>query len=251
MQAITSSSARNARRILLAAVAVAGLTIGSGRVGCEDEVGIDLYPVELVDPAPDEPFAIDPLLAPRPLDCDGCVARTVVLAGGDQVLVRADAEPAVRLRAGDVAFVELGEPVSGDDAGRDAIGAEEQATGPSFAEAAPRFAVFAVLTPSGRARWTAFAESNANRFVLVEIEGRAVDLFRPLGWSRGLRIGVFDDAERRDRFVSTLRFERRGREASFRSIEPVGPVGPDGRLGPDESVGRVGSVAFARPATRP
>lgn len=177
------------------------LAVALALVACEDEAAIELYPVELVEPAPDEPFATAPLLAPPPLACDDCRERRVVLAGGEAVVVRAPASPALRLGPDEVAFVELGEPASGGDV---------------LAEGGPapeRFAVYAVLTSAGRQRWTAFAAAHANRPVLVELDGRPVDLFRPLGWTRGLRIGVFDDAGRRERFVSSLAFERRAATA--------------------------------------
>lgn len=207
MSGFPSLVVRMARRAAVAAP-VALLSIAMTLVACEDEPALDVFPVELVDPAPDELFATHPLLAPEPLDCEDCRERRVVLAGGDVVVVRAPASPALRLGADDVAFIELGEPVAGDEL----FAAGGPADEPSGAST--RFAVYAVLTPAGREKWTAFAAAHANRPVLVELEGRPVDLFRPLGWSRGLRIGVFDDAGRRDRFVSALSFERRPRSGS-------------------------------------
>ncbi len=79
--------------------------------------------------------------------------------------------------------------------------------------------MYAVLDRSGREALSTFAGEHARRFVLVEIDGRPVDLFRPLGWARGMRIGVFDDERRRDMFVEALPFsarEMRGRRAAAR-----------------------------------
>ena len=71
-----------------------------------------------------------------------------------------------------------------------------------------------MLEAEGREAWSAFATQYARHFVLVEIEGRPVDLIRPLGWARGLRIGVFDDDRRRDAFVRTLPFHERDPETN-------------------------------------
>ncbi len=188
------------RIVWIGCLSLAGLGLGLAFASGGGEPVIGLYPVELVDPAPLDPFEIDPLLAPAPLDCGDCRERTIGLAGGDIVTVRSAPEPTLLLRADQVAFVELSSAAGGEPA------AGEEAEG-------ERFAVYAVLDRSGREAWGAFAVEHSRRFILVEIDGRPVDLFQPLGWSRGLRIGVFADEARRDAFVAALPFhtkERRG-----------------------------------------
>ena len=174
--------------------------------GCDEEPVIGLYPVELVDLAPSDPFETDPLLAPATLDCGDCRERTIHLAGGDVVTIRSASKPALLLTGDQVDFIELSSAVGGDpDGGEEAV--EE------------RFGVYAVLDRTGREAFSAFAGEHARRFVLVEIDGRPVDLFQPLGWSRGMRIGVFDDERRRDMFVEALPFasrEVRGRRVPAR-----------------------------------
>ncbi len=165
---------------------------------CEEEPGLALRPVELLDPAPTDPFDTDPLLAAPPPACSDCVERRVVLPGGDVVTVRAGREPALRLPPEAVAFVELasegGGPLPEAVAGDEVRGPE-------------RFGVYAVLEGAGREAWGTFAQAHARHWVLVELGGEAVDLVRPLGWSRGLRIGVFEDEAARAAFVRDLPFE--------------------------------------------
>ena len=110
--------------------------------------------------------------------------------------MRAAGEPALRLAEDQVAFVELASEGGGDGVGPGTTPEE-------------RFGVYAVLEDEGREAWSVFATRYARHFVLVEIEGRPVDLVRPLGWSRGLRIGVFDDERQRETFVRTLPFPQR------------------------------------------
>jgi hypothetical protein len=183
---------RRSWALSIALVLLSALGLGA----CDDEPTIGIFPVELVDPAPDEPFARDPLVAPRAPVCRDCRERRVELAGGDVVTIRAASAPALVLSRDDVAFVELAEVAGAED------GASREAGG-------DRFAVYAVLETSGRETWRAFAAAHANRFVLVEIAGRPVDLVRPLGWTRGLRIGVFDEASRRAAYVDSLPFSSR------------------------------------------
>lgn len=175
-----------------------GLGFGLAYAGGGVESTIGLYPVELVDPAPEDPFEIDPLLAPAPLDCGECRERTVRLAGGDAVTIRSAPEPALRLTGDRVDFVELSSAAGWESAEHSEAEAE-------------RFGVYAVLDRAGRESWSEFALEHARRFVLVEIDGEPVDLVRPLGWSRGLRIGVFDDERRRDAFVAGLPFHTKER----------------------------------------
>ena len=197
---------------------LAGLSLGSlaGLAGllslaiaftaCEEEPGLALRPVELLDPAPTDPFETDPLLAAPPPPCADCVERRVELPGGDVVTVRAEREPALRLAPGDVAFVELanegGDPLAAPG------GAPDGAPPLALPEVPERFGVYAVLGESGREAWRAFAAEHARHWVLVEIGGEAVDLVRPLGWTRGVRIGVFEDEAAREAFVAGLPFER-------------------------------------------
>ena len=161
--------------------------------GCDEEPGIALYPVELLDPAARDPLDTDPLFAPAALECTDCVEREVVLPGGDVARVRAAKEPSLRLSDDQIAFVELASE------GGNAL------AGPAAA-AQERFGVYAVLEDEGREAWSELATAYARHFVLVEIDGRPVDLVRPLGWSRGLRIGVFEDELQRDAFVRALPF---------------------------------------------
>lgn len=180
------------------ALVVLGILLGIavGHTGCVEGSGIALYPVELLDPAASDPFDTDPLLAPAPLDCVDCVERRVALPGGDVATVRAAKKPVLRLAEDQVAFVELASEGGGD------------LMGPGTATE-ERFGVYAVLEAEGREAWSGFATQYARHFVLVEIEGRPVDLIRPLGWARGLRIGVFDDERRREAFLRTLPFPKR------------------------------------------
>lgn len=180
---------------------VAGLVLGLGFglafARGDDESVIGLFPVELVDPAPEDPFEIDALLAPAPLDCESdCRERTLRLVGGDIVTVRSATTPSLRLIGDRVDFVELSGAAGGEPAVDEGTNGE-------------RFAVYVVLDREGREAWSEFARVNARRFVLVEIDDQPVDLFRPLGWSRGLRIGVFDDERRREAFVTGLPFNTR------------------------------------------
>jgi hypothetical protein len=168
-----------------------GLTIALS--ACEEEPGLALRPVELVDPAPSDPFDIDPLLGPPALDCDACAERRIELPGGDVVTIRGADEPALRIAPEAVAFVEL---------------ASEGGEGDDGVSSVERFGVHAVLDEGAREAWRVFAAEHARQFVLVEIGGRPVDLVRPLGWSRGLRIGVFEDEAARDAYLRTLPFER-------------------------------------------
>ena len=77
---------RSLRIAWIGCLSLAGLGLAFARGGGEPVIG--LYPVELVDPAPVDPFEIDPLLAPAPLDCGDCRERTIGLAGGDVVTIR-------------------------------------------------------------------------------------------------------------------------------------------------------------------
>ncbi len=188
------------RTLSFGARVVLGILLGlaAGHTGCVERTGIALYPVELLDPAASDPLETDPLFAPAPIDCVDCVERRVTLPGGDVATVRGAREPALRLADGQVDFVELA-----SEGGSDAMG--------PGTEVEERFAVYAVLGDEGREAWSAFATTYARNFVLVEIEGRPVDLVRPLGWARGLRIGVFDDERRRDAFFRALPFAGRKR----------------------------------------
>lgn len=201
-----------------------GSALALGGVAGEDEAAIVVRPVELVDPAPEDPFDLAPLFAPGPsrgtesqkAEADdvgegevpsdanaserAARTRTVELAGGDIVTVRLRDEPPLVLEDDDIAFVELAEAAIGDD------GRAEAEAGAPLGE---RFAVYAVLADSGRAAWTPFAADHANEFLLVELAGRPVDLVRPLGWTRGLRIAVFPDELTRTHFVATLPFDSR------------------------------------------
>ena len=185
---------RSLRIAWIGCLSLAGLGLAFARGGGEPVIG--LYPVELVDPAPVDPFELDPLLAPAPLDCGDCRERTIGLAGGDVVTIRSAPEPTLLLRADQVAFVELSSAAGGEPAASEEVEGE-------------RFGVYAVLDRSGREAWGAFAGEHSKRFILVEIDGRPVDLFQPLGWSRGLRIGVFADEARRDAFVAALPFNKK------------------------------------------
>lgn len=192
-----SEGMRWMRTLSQGALVILGILLGIavGHTGCVESSGIALYPVELLDPAASDPLDTDPLFAPAPLDCVDCVERRVALPGGDVATVRAAREPALRLADDQVAFVELASE-GGDDRMGPGTATEE------------RFGVYAVLEDEGREAWSAFATTYARHFVLVEVEGRPVDLVRPLGWARGLRIGVFDDARRRAAFVRALPFHQ-------------------------------------------
>jgi hypothetical protein len=197
--------------VLLALVAL-------GARSCSEAPTIALYPVELIDPAPDDPFDTDPLFAPAPLDCDPCRERTVQLVGGDRVTIRSASKPGLVLHREDVEFLELsdrGRSAQADD-GDDSEPAERaeavaedaaaERTAALSAEAPDRFAVYSVLGTTAREAWTAFAVEHARQFVLVELEGRPVDLIRPLGWSRGLRVGVFETEAQRTAYLQTIPF---------------------------------------------
>ena len=218
--------------VLLALVAL-------GARSCGEAPAIALYPVELVDPAPDDPLDVDPLFAPPPLDCEDCRERTVQLVGGDRITIRVAVKPGLVLHRGDVDFLELsdrGQPAragegedaspapaesaksaEGDDiANADSAAAERTA---ALSAASPeRFAVYAVLGTAARKAWAAFAVEHARQFVLVELEGHPVDLIRPLGWSRGLRVGVFETAEQRKAYLQTLPFGAARAAASNRPM---------------------------------
>lgn len=180
-------------------VCLLGLAIAL--TACEEEPGLALRPVELLDPASSDPFDTDPLLGPPPPACQDCVERRVALPGGDVVTVRGDRKPSLRLAPESVAFVEL--ESEGGASPEEAPGSGERSV------VGERFGVYAVLDDAGREAWRVFAAEHARQFVLVEIGGEVVDLVRPLGWSRGLRIGVFEDEATRDAFVRTLPFEQR------------------------------------------
>lgn len=185
-------------------ICLLGLTVALS--ACEEESGLALRPVELLDPAPSDPFDTEALLAPPALDCEGCSERRIELPGGDVVTIRGAEEPALRLAPDAVEFIELASE------GGEARAEGEAVEGEAWAgSAAPpeRFGVYAVLDEGARERWREFAVEHARHFVLVEVGGEPVDLVRPLGWSRGLRIGVFEDEAARDAFVRTLPFERR------------------------------------------
>ncbi|MFO0690233.1 MAG: hypothetical protein U0900_16155 [Myxococcota bacterium] len=203
----------------------------------EQAAAIVVRPVELVDPAPDDPFDLDPRFAPGPPSrpeaapgpgpgpdsgppADSAAGPdTVELAGGDVVTIRALDERPLRLTQEDVAFVELAESALGEDGRLDADSLDEfDERDESDVEAdihavtvaggaGAHFAVYAVLSESGREAWAPFAAKHANDFLLVEIADRPVDLVRPLGWSRGLRIGVFADELERTRYVESLELE--------------------------------------------
>jgi hypothetical protein len=199
---VSGGTARGWTRTLAhGALLILGILLGIavGHTGCVESAGIALYPVELLDPAASDPFDTDPLLAPAPVDCVDCIERRVALPGGDVATVRAAREPVLRLADDQVAFVELASE-GGDDVMGPGTATEEH------------FGVYAVLEEEGREAWSAFATRYARHFVLVEIEGRPVDLIRPLGWARGLRIGVFEDERQRDAFIRTLPFHQRGPE---------------------------------------
>ena len=191
---------RSLRIAWIGCLSLAGLGLGLAFARGDGASVIGLYPVELVDPAQEDPFEIDPLLAPPPLECGDCRERTIGLAGGDVVTIRSAPQPTLRLTGDQVDFVELSSAAGGEPA------AGEESAG-------ERFGVYAVLDRSGREAWAEFAKEHARRFVLVEIDGRPVDLFQPLGWSRGLRIGVFADETRRDAFIAALPFHTKERRA--------------------------------------
>jgi len=177
---------------------LAQLALAVALTGCDEEPGIALYPVELLDPAARDPLDTDPLFAPAPLACTDCLERDVVLPGGDVARVRVAREPSLRLVDDQIAFVELASE-----------GGSEQVDGGTAT--VERFGVYAVLEDEGQEAWSALATRHARHFVLVEIEGRAVDLVRPLGWSRGLRIGVFESEAARDAYVRGLAFSSSAR----------------------------------------
>ncbi|MBK7952367.1 MAG: hypothetical protein IPK00_27350 [Deltaproteobacteria bacterium] len=211
-----------------------GSALALGVVAGEDEAAIVVLPVELVDPAPDDPFDLDPLFAPGPVRgkepqagagkgaraaVDAASAaheRTVELAGGDVVTIRLLDAKALVLHDEDIAFVELAEAAIGEDGPAEAEGSDpedarnvtdaESEAGGASALLGERFAVYAVLSDAGRAAWAPFAADHANAYLLVEIAGRPVDLVRPLGWTRGLRIGVFADEPVRSHYVAALPF---------------------------------------------
>lgn len=172
---------------VLAALFALAITL----TACEEEPAITLRPVALVDPAPADPFDTDPLLAPPALDCPACALRRIELPGGDVVTLRVDPEAPLHLAPARVEAVEL------------AVEAAAEGGGPV------RYAVHAVLDEAGREAWLGFAVAHARQFVLVEIGERPVDLVRPLGWARGVRIGVFEDEAARAAFVRDLPFVRR------------------------------------------
>lgn len=194
----------------------------------EEAAVIVVRPVELVDPAPDDPFDLDPLFAPGPGPGRGAApapesldehartdapleTRSVALAGGDVVTLRFPDGLPLRLADEDIAFVELAESALGEDGTFAPEAASEADPDPDElavpGNAGTRFAVYAVLSESGRAAWLPFAARHANDYLLVELAGRPVDLVRPLGWSRGLRIGVFADELDRARYLDALELE--------------------------------------------
>jgi hypothetical protein len=183
----------------------AGLAGLAALAGCEREGEIGLRPVELLDPRPGDPFDTDPLLTPAPLACSPCREWEVVLASGDVVRVRGADVPSLRIRGEDVSFVELAQASSGVEVGLESV--ERTETDPAKRDS-ERLGVFAVLEPAGRDAWSVFASEHAKHFVLVEVDGRPVDLFRPLGWARGLRLGVFADEAAGLAFVAELGFVR-------------------------------------------
>jgi len=184
----------------LARFAVAGLLAWS-LAACEGGGSITLEPVVLVDPAPDDPFDLDPLLAPRPLACEDCPERRIRLAGGDEVTIRATQAPPIRLASDQVEFLELASAVdTPSNTLSNAPPDDPFETAPEDA----RLGVFAVLAPAARAAWESFAADPAHRFVLVAIDGRPTDLIRPAGWSHGFRLAVFRDERSRAAFVESL-----------------------------------------------
>lgn len=175
------------------------LALAIALTGCDEEPAIALYPVELLDPAARDPLDTDPLFAPTPLVCTDCVERDVVLPGGDVARIRGEREPSLRLVEDEIAFLELAD--------------HEGSRGAADGETAnvERFGVYAVLDGEGQEAWSELATRYSRHFVLVEIGGRAVDLVRPLGWSRGLRIGVFENEAARDAYVRGLPFASKSR----------------------------------------
>lgn len=195
-----ATRAGTTNRLMAGLCALAWALVLVGWDGCGPRDGLVLTPVVVVEPAPDEPFATDPLFAPDLAECGDRPEREVVLASGEKVRIRAlidgEAEP-LFVASSDVAFVELDE---GTEVAR------EEGVDPS---AAPqRHAAYAVLEGEGQTAWAAFATTHAQRYVLVAVGDRPVDLFRPLGWTRGVRLGVFPDADARARFVAELPFAK-------------------------------------------
>lgn len=198
----------------LAALA-ALLALAVSLSACDEEQAITLRPVELVDPAPADPFETDPLLAPPALDCEDCALRRVELPGGDVVTVRGDSKATLRLAPAVVSSIERAVergpagPVAADEAADARAAVGDGSAGVPGASGIERYAVYAVLDEAGSEAWRRFAVAHARQLVLVEIGGRPVDLVRPLGWSRGLRIGVFADEAAREAFVRALPFGKR------------------------------------------
>ncbi len=181
---------------------------------CDEEQALTLRPVELVDPAPADPFETDPLLAPRALDCEDCALRRVELPGGEGLVARIRGEKERELmRIQSEAYMRAQEVRGEADAklrlAPDVVESIELAAEGAVEGGVERYAVYALLDEAGREAWRRFAVAHARQFVLVEIGERPVDLVRPLGWSRGLRIGVFEDESAREAFVRALPFGRR------------------------------------------
>ncbi len=174
-------------------VLTALLVVAASLSACDEEQALTLRPAELVDPAPTDPFDLDPLLAAPPIECEECTLQRIELPGGDVVTVRIDRSATLRLAPDRIESIELA--VEGTGTGEAAEGLE-------------RYSVHALLDEAGREAWRGFAVKHARRFVLVEIGERPVDLVRPLGWARGLRIGVFEDEAARAAFVRALPFGR-------------------------------------------
>jgi len=231
-----SSRQRSIVPLGLFAVAVAlGFAFGSAigvepaperaRASQADGAPIALFRAEPLDPAPADPFDLDPLTAPPPFDCPACAVETVRLAGGDAVALRVERTPSLQLSGEEIAFLELAEAA-------ESVG--DGARGPD-----PRPAVFAVFETAARARLEALERSAARTWFLVRIGERPVDLVRPLGWTRGIRLGVFADDPAREAFVETLPFSAAPtrhptRDApdpapNDRTPPPIDPSRPRGR----------------------
>lgn len=206
--------------------------IALGLVACDADEGLVVRAVVLESPALADPLDVEgPFALAGESDCAACPIRAVSLVGGDVVRVRLRDAPALELDRDAIAAIEL----------------VDEGARPEADPALVRLAVHAIVDDEDHAAWEAFAARHARDLLLVEFDGRAVDLVRPLGATRTIRIGIFDSQAARAAYVATLPFRLRPTSETRPEENDEQAVEPDQRNRPERLTGHDARKTLPQP----